>query len=104
MNLATWTDEQLVSARSKLLDWYIARQSHSLAQKLGSIFVAALVLAAATGVYDILKRGLHHIDIALIVPGAVAVYFWHRQDKDRAANLDFLAELNSELVRRGHEL
>ena len=104
MNYATWTDEQLLSVRSKLLDWYIEQQRTNPRTVLLFIVGAILLFAAATGVYDVLMRGLHSIDLLLIAPGVVVVFLWRRHDKTRAANMEFLAEVNSELVRRGHEL
>jgi hypothetical protein len=103
MNLSSWTDAQLIATREKLLAWYLASQYG----RWKGVLMFITLFAACAGVYGlglILEHGIDIENGIYLFVGIIAVYAMHRHDKRFKTNQDFLAELNSELSRRGHQL
>jgi len=100
MDLKAQTDAELISLRDKLNVWCLQHQVSQWGRRLWILIVILGVFAFLTGIIDIFLGGISPLNVFLIVLGAITCFSWYKSDKQRKANINFLAELNSELARR----
>jgi len=68
--------------------------------RLWILIVILGVFAFLTGIIDTFLGDISLLNVFLIVLGVITCFSWYKRDKQRKANINFLAELNSELARR----
>jgi membrane protein implicated in regulation of membrane protease activity len=103
MDLATWTDAELVSVREKLHAWCAKRQEPTWANRFLSWTGLMGAFSVLTGLMDIFFGGPTIVSVLLVVLGVVACFSWYKGDKQRKKNISFLERLDQELTRRGHK-
>jgi membrane protein implicated in regulation of membrane protease activity len=103
MDLANWTDGELISVRDELQVWCDKRQEITWANRFLDWTGFMGAFAALTGLTDIFFGGPTVTNALLVVLGILASYSWYKGDKQRKKNISFLERLNEELSRRGHE-
>lgn len=100
MELKTQTDAELISLRDKLDSWCKQHQGSKWGHRLWILIVILGLFAFIDGIADIFLSGIAPLNIFLILLGAVTCLSWYKSDKQRKANMNFLAEIDNELVRR----
>ena len=100
MELKTQTDAELISLRDKLDGWCKRHQSSKWGHRLWMLIVILGLFAFIDGIADIVLSGIAPSNIVLILLGAVTCFTWYKSDKRRRANINFLVEIDNELVRR----
>ena len=100
MDLKTETDAELFSLREKLNVWCLQHQRSKWGHRLWILIIILGVFAFIEGIVDIFFVGINSLNVFLILLGAVTCFSWYKSDKQRKVNINFLAELNSELARR----
>lgn len=100
MELKTQTDADLISLRDKLDIWCKQHQVSKWGHRLKILIVILGLFVFIDGIADIILTGVAPLNIFLIILGAVICFSWYKSDKQRKANINFLAEINSELARR----
>lgn len=103
MDLADWTEAELLSIREQLQAWCDKRQEINWTNRFldWTGFIGAFALL--TGLVDLFFGGPTAMNMLLNVLGILACFSWYRGDKQRKKNVAFLEKLNEELVRRGHK-
>lgn len=101
MDLTTWTVEELVSIREKLLAWRLQREAPTLGNKFLNWNGIAGAFALLTGLTDMFFGGA--TGILLVLLGALACFTWYKGDKQRKKNISFLGKIDEELSRRNHQ-
>jgi uncharacterized membrane protein YoaK (UPF0700 family) len=104
MDLAKWTDAELVSLREKLHAWCTKRQEPTWGNKFLSWTGLMGAFAILTGFMDMFFGGPTVISVLLVVLGAFACFSWYKGDKQRKKNVNFLEMLDQEIARRGIRL
>ncbi len=101
MDLKTQTDAELISLREKLNAWYLQHQRSKWGYRLWILIIILGVFAFFEGIIDIIFGGIiTALNVSLIVLGAITCFSWYKSDNQRKVNINFLAEVNSELTRR----
>ncbi|MCH6584420.1 MAG: hypothetical protein IH810_01010 [Proteobacteria bacterium] len=100
MDLKTQTDSELISLRDKLNVWCLQHQVSKWGHRLWILIVILGVFAFFNGIIDTFLGGITLLNVFLIVLGVITCFSWYKSDKQRKVNINFLAELNSELARR----
>jgi uncharacterized membrane protein YoaK (UPF0700 family) len=101
MDLAKWTDAELVSLREKLHNWCTKRQEPTWGNRFLSWTGLMGAFAILTGLMDMFFGGPSGISVFLVVLGVLACFSWYKGDKQRKKNIDFLEILDQEIARRG---
>jgi Flp pilus assembly protein TadB len=100
MDLKTETDAELISLQEKLNAWCLQHQRSKWGHRLWILIIILGVFAFFEGIVDIFFGGISSLNVFLILLGAITCFTWYKSDKQRKANIKFLAELNIELTRR----
>jgi hypothetical protein len=103
MDLADWTEADLVSVREKLHSWCAQRQAPTLGNRIWGIVGYLGAFAFFTGLVDAFFGGLTWLNTLLMLLGALTSLSWYKGDKQRKNNISFLGKLDQELARRGHK-
>jgi hypothetical protein len=103
MDLANWTDDELISIREKLQAWCTKRQEPTWGNRFLNWTGFMGAFAFLTGLTDIFFGGPTVTNALLVVLGVLACFSWYRGDKQQKKNISFLEELDQELLRRGHK-
>ncbi len=101
MDLASWTDADLMSVHSDLNKWCVRRKAPTWGNRFWSWSGYLGAFALFTGLTDMFFGGptLHNGGLAAL--GIVTCFSWYKGDKQRKKNVDFLEKLEQELTRRG---
>lgn len=103
MDLTTWTVEELVSIREKLLAWRLQREAPTWGNKFLNWNGIAGAFALLTGLMDMFFGGPTGTNFLLVLLGALACFTWYKGEKQRKKNISFLEKIDQELSRRGHQ-
>lgn len=103
MDLAKWTDDELVSIREKLQDWRVKREEPTWGNRFLNWTGFMGAFAFLTGLTDVFFGGPTVSNVLLVVLGVLACFSWYKGDKQRKKNISFLEKLDLELSRRGHK-
>ncbi len=103
MELADWTDADLTSMREKLHLWCAQRQAPTWGNRFWGVMGYMGAFAFLTGLTDAFFGGPAGLNVFLMLLGAVTCFSWYKGDKQRKKNIDFLEQLDKELVRRGRK-
>ncbi len=101
MDLAQWTDAELVSLRDKLHMWCTKRQELTWANRFLNWTGLMGAFAILTGLMDMFFGGPTMVSVLLVVLGVLACFSWYKGEKQRKKNIDFLEVLDHEIARRG---
>lgn len=102
MDLADWTEADLISVREKLHSWCAQRQAPTWGNRFWGIAGYLGVFAFLTGLVDAFFGGITWSSVLLLL-GALTFFSWYKGDKQRKKNIGFLEKLDQELARRGHK-
>ena len=100
MDPKTQTDAELIFLRDKLNVWCLQHQGSKWGHRLWILIVILGVFVFFDGIIDIFFSGITSLNVFLIVLGVITCFSWYKSGKQRKVNINFLAELNSELTRR----
>jgi hypothetical protein len=103
MDLANWTDDELISIREKLQTWRDKREEPTWGNKFLNWTGFMGAFAFLTGLTDIFFGGPTVSNALLVVLGVLACFSWYKGDKQRKKNISFLEKLEQELSRRGRK-
>ena len=103
MDLANWTDNELISIREKLQSWRDQREEPTWGNRFLNWTGYMGAFAFLSGLTDIFFGGPTVSNALLIVLGVLACFSWYRGEKQRTKNISFLEELDQELSRRGRK-
>ena len=103
MDLADWTEVDLISVREKLHSWCAQRQAPTWGNRFWGIVGYLGVFAFLTGLVDVFFGGITWSSVLLLLLGALTFFSWYKGDKQRKKNIGFLEKLDQELARRGHK-
>lgn len=101
MDLATWTDAELISVRGELQTWCLKRKAPTWGNRFWSWTGYLGAFALLTGLTDMFFGGPTAPNAGLTALGVIACFSWYKGDKQRKKNNDFLEKLEQELTRRG---
>lgn len=101
MELADWTDADLISVREKLHSWCAQRQAPTWGNRVWGMMGYFGAFAFLTGLTDAFFGGVAGVNVFLMLLGVVTCFSWYKGDKQRKKNIDFLEQLDRELARRG---
>jgi hypothetical protein len=101
MELADWTDADLISVHEKLHSWCAQRQAPTWVNRFWRLMGYIGAFAFITGLTDVFFGGITGLNAFLMLLGAVTCFSWYKGDKQRKKNMEFLEKLDKELARRG---
>lgn len=104
MDLADWSEAELLSIREQLQAWCTKRQEITWTNRFLDWTGLMGAFAFLTGLTDLFFGEPTVMNTLIIVLGILACFSWYKGDAQRKKNLAFLDKLNEELVRRGHKL
>jgi hypothetical protein len=101
MDLATWSDAELISVRGELHSWCVKRKAPTWGNRFWSWTGYLGAFALLTGLTDMFFGGATLNNAGLAALGIIACFSWYKGDKQRKKNTAFLEKLEEELTRRG---
>jgi hypothetical protein len=101
MDLASWTDADLMSVHSDLNKWCVRRKAPTWGNRFWSWSGYLGVFALLTGLTDMFFGAPTPHNAGLAALGTITCFSWYKGDKQRKKNIDFLEKLEQELTRRG---
>lgn len=101
MDLTDWTNEEIISVHEKLVDWRRQRQAPTWGNKFLNWTGFTGAFAFLTGLMDMFFGGPAPANIILVLLGMLACFSWYKGDKQLKKNINFLGELDQEIIRRG---
>ena|SRR5690349_9190828 len=104
MDLADWTEADLLSVREKLQSWRSQREAPTWGNRFWGFVGYLGAFAFLTGLVDAFFGGMTWSNTLLMGLGALASFSWYKGDKQRKKNISFLEKLDQELARRGHKI
>lgn len=104
MDFSNWTDEEILRTRERLLEGYMSRGRGNWKDRAFTIAAILAFITFPMAFVDLLRGGLSPMNLLFMTFGVVISYIWHRNDKAAEGQVQFMTELNGELVRRGHKL
>jgi len=103
MELADWTDADLISVRDKLHLWCAQRQAPTWGNRFWAVMGYIGAFAFLTGLTDAFFGGMTGLNVFLMLLGVTTCFSWYKGDKQRKKNMEFLEKLDKELARRGRK-
>lgn len=100
MDIKKWSNEELSSTHDKLDAWCHKNASSKWGGGMWLLTALLGALAVSTGLVFIFFDGVTVMSIVLVVLGTFTCYTWHRSEKQRKTNVEFLAELKKEIAHR----
>lgn len=101
MDLANWSDGELISMREKLHKWCVKRQAPTWGNRFWNWTGYLGAFAFLTGLTDMFFGGATMLNFGLTTLAVLTCFSWYKGNKQRKTNMDFLEKLEQELARRG---
>ncbi|MBA4143627.1 MAG: hypothetical protein H0X43_11655 [Nitrosospira sp.] len=101
MDMADWSDAELISVREKLHVWCLKREAPTWGNRFWKWAGYLGAFAFLTGLTDMFFGGPTVPNFFLTTLGAMTCFSWYKGDKQRKTNMDFAEKLDRELAHRG---